>query len=53
MRTTIVTVALLMGAMSSMEAQEKVMSILKNNGISTKTRVAEIDEIKFLTSIGS
>lgn len=50
MRTTIVTVALLMGAMSSMEAQEKVMSILKNNGISTKTRVAEIDEIKFLTS---
>ena len=48
MRTTIITVAILLGALNSIEAQEKVMSILKNNGSSSKTRVAELDQIKFL-----
>ncbi len=48
MRTTIITVAILLGALNSIEAQEKVMSILKTNGINTKTRLAELDQIKFL-----
>lgn len=48
MRTTIITVAILLGALNSIEAQEKVMSILKTNGSSSKTRVAELDQIKFL-----
>lgn len=48
MRKFFFTAALLLFALSG-QAQEKVMNILKTDGTRTQTRVAELQEITFLT----
>jgi len=47
MRKTFVIAALFLGVLSG-QAQEKVMNILKTDGTTTQTRVAELKQISFL-----
>ena len=51
MRKIVVVAALFLAALSG-QAQEKVMSIRKTDGTSTRTRVADLKEINFLTVDG-
>ncbi|MCR4920678.1 MAG: hypothetical protein K5945_03085 [Bacteroidaceae bacterium] len=48
MTKTIITAALLLGTMSG-RAQEKVMNVVKADGTTTQTRVADLKQISFLT----
>ena len=48
MRATLVAVFLTVGALSC-QAQEKVMNVVKTDGTSAQTRVADLKQIKFLT----
>ena len=48
MRKTLVVATLFLGVLSG-KAQEKVMNILKTDGTSTQTRVADLKQISFLT----
>ena len=48
MRKIFVIATLFLGALSG-QAQEKVMNVLKMDGTSTQTRVAELKQISFLT----
>lgn len=51
MRKILVLATLFLGVLSG-QAQEKVMNILKTDGTSTQTRVAELKQISFLTVDG-
>lgn len=48
MRKTLAVATLFLGVLSG-KAQEKVMNILKTDGTSTQTRVADLKQISFLT----
>ena len=48
MRKTLVLAALFLGILSG-KAQEKVMNVLKTDGTSSRTRVADLKQINFLT----
>ena len=48
MRKIIVVTAFLLGALTG-QAQERVMNVVKTDGTSTLTRVAELEKISFLT----
>lgn len=48
MKKILIATTLFLSALSC-QAQEKVMNILKTDGTTTETRVAELDEISFLT----
>ena len=52
MRKILVLATLLLSVLSG-QAQEKVMNILKTDGTSTQTRVAELKQISFLTVDGA
>lgn len=50
MKKTILIAALFLGTLNGMaQTQEKVLNIQKTDGTTTQTRVAELDEISFLT----
>lgn len=48
MKKIVVVAILFLGALSG-QAQEKVMNILKTDGTSTQTRLADLNQISFLT----